>query len=442
MYDFLDEPVPDDVLDRGVLVVGDVLAAAVAGADLDDVNEVAANADFAAGEATVLGTDRTAEPGQAALVNTAGAIAQEIEEGHNTGGHIGASIVGGGFALAEHADASGEQFVEAAVKAYEICVRLERAIFAMKDRMNEALPWLVRNPHATWTTVGPALTGAISMGLDRDELREVFRTTANLAVVSMHDPYEEGAPSRNFTAGFSAQAGVNAALTCAAGLRGSAAAMGEVYGPLDDLTDGEFDRWFRALGDEWAITESYFKFTPSCRYTHPPLGALQAIRDDVDPDGVERVDVYTFANACDLSYDEVSNYTSQKFSVPFVLGRALATGGDLWLDDFTGGALADERTRDLAGRVRLHHDEAYEETFPERWSARVEITHDDGRTVTGECIDPPGDFRRAPSESELHDLFADLFAWGLGEDEADRALDAVLDLRNRDVRAVGAALSP
>ncbi|NHN42848.1 MmgE/PrpD family protein [Halorubellus sp. JP-L1] len=438
-YEFLEEPVPDDVLDRGALVVADVLAAATAGANLADVNEVANGADFADGTATVLGTDRSAAPGQAALANTSAAIVQEIEEGHNTGGHVGASIVGGGFALAEHADADGEAFVEAAVKAYEICTRLERGIFAMKDRMNDALPWLVRNPHSTWTTVGPALTGALCMDLDDDQLRNAFRIAANLAVVSMHDAYEEGPTSRSFTAGFSAQAGVDAALTAAAGLQGSKAAMGEVYGPLDDLTDGGFDRWFRTLGDHWNVRESYFKFTPSCRYTHPPLGALQEIVDDVDVDAVESIDVYTYRNACDLDYHDVSTYTSAKFSIPFVLARYLASG-DLWLEDFHGDALSDPDTLALAERVHLHHDPTYEQTFPEHWSARVEVTHDDGRTVDAECVDPPGDFRRAPDEADLHALFGDLFEHGV--DDPDVALEAVLDIRNRSVRDVGTALRP
>jgi 2-methylcitrate dehydratase PrpD len=439
VYEFLGEPVPDEVLDRGVLVVGDVLAAATAGAALEDIHEVASDADFADGPATVLGTDRTADPGQAALTNAAAAIAQEIEEGHNTGGHVGASIVSGGFALAEYADVDGEAFVAAAVQAYEICTRLERAIFAMKDRMNDALPWLVRNPHSTWTTVGPALTGALCMDLDDRQLRNVFRVVANLAVVSMHDPYEEGPSSRNFTAGFSAQAGVNAALTAAAGLQGSKVAMREVYGPFDEVTDGEFDRWFRNLGDHWNVRESYFKFTPSCRYTHPPLGALQEIATDVDVNGVESIDIYTYQNACDLDYHEVSTYTSAKFSIPFVLARYLVAG-DLWIEDFQGDALSDPDTLALAERVSLNHDPAYERTFPDHWSARVEVTHADGTTLEAECVDPPGDFRRAPAEDELHALFRDLIEYGMVD--PDGALEAVLDLRNRTVRDVGEALRP
>ncbi len=439
VYEFLAEPVPDEVLERGVITAADVLAATVAGSAVSYNDRIGREADFADGDASILGGERTVEPGAAALVNAAAAITQEIEEGHNTGGHVGAGIVTGGFAVAEQYDADGETFVEACVKAYELCVRLEHAIFAMKDRMNQALPWLVRDPHSTWTTVGPALAGALCMDPEEDQLRETFRIAANLAVVSMHDPYMEGAPARNYTAGFSAQAGVNAALVAAAGLSGSRTAMSAVYDPLREMTGGTFDREMGDLGERWEIQRNYFKLAPSCRYTHPPLGALEEIRGQIEPERVDAIDVYSYRNATDLDHAEPANLTSAKFSIPFVLARYVLHG-ELGLDDFSESAITDEDTRALARNVSIHLDPAYEESFPERWSARVEVTHRDGRTVTAECIDPPGDYRRPPDRQTLEELLQDLYAYRLGGERGARALEAVLDVRNRDVREVGSLL--
>ncbi|WP_255197826.1 MmgE/PrpD family protein [Halorarius litoreus] len=438
---FLSAPIPDEARERGVQVVADVLSAAVAGVDAPANEQVATGMALPPGEASVLGTDRTTDPGSAALLNATAAITPEIEEGHNTGGHVGASIVVGGFALAEASDADGETLVEGVVKAYELCTRIENAVFLMKARMNEALPWLVRNPHSTWTTIGPAVAGAIAMGADEEAVAEAFRLGANLAVVSMHDPYEEGAPARNFTAGFSAQAGVNAALAAVAGLDGSRSAMTEVYDPLREMKGEAFDESFADLGEHWSILENYYKFTPSCRYTHAPLGALEQVVDDVRVDEVESVDVYAYRNACDLDYADYTTMTSAKFSIPFVLGRYLAVGGrDLWLDDFTGDALDDPETRSLAERVHMHHDQQYEALFPERWSARVEVTHTDGTSVEAECLDAPGDHRNFPGEDALVTKFERLLATRL--DDAPGALDALLDVRDQQVRAVGKTLRP
>lgn len=437
---FLAAPVPDEIRDRGTQVVADVLSATVAGVDTPVNEGVATGMSLPGGDASVVGTDRTTDPGSAALVNATAAITPEIEEGHNTGGHVGAGIVVGGFALAEVADADGEALVEGVVKAYELCTRIENAIFLMKDRMNESLPWLLRDPHSTWTTIGPAVAGAIAMGADDETVAEAFRLGANLAVVSMHDPYREGAPARNFTAGFSAQAGVNVALAADAGLQGSRSAMREVYDPLREMKGEAFDRSFADLGEHWSIAENYYKFTPSCRYTHAPLGALEAVVEDVRVEDVESVDVYAYRNACDLDYTDYATTTSAKFSIPFVLGRYLAVGGRaLWLDDFTGDALSDPETRALAKRVHLHHDQEYEELFPDHWSARVAVTHTDGTTVSAECIDAPGDYRNSPGDEALVEKFERLLAGRLGDD-APEALDALLDVRERRVRDVGATL--
>ena len=439
--EFLTEPVPEAVRERGRRTAADIIAASVAGTATPAIEGVAADADFPDGGAGVLGTGRRVAPANAALLNTAAAIAPEIEEGHNTGGHVGAGIVAGGLPVAETAGVDGDVFVDAVVRAYEICVRLERAIFAMKDRMNDAVPWLVRNPHSTWTTVGPALTSALCLGADADQLRETFRVAANLAVVSMHDAYAEGPPARNFTAGFSAQVGVTAAQTGLAGLQGSLAAIEAVYDPFEGMLPEGFTAQFETLGEEWAITENYFKPYPSCRYTHPSLDALRAAVDGetIDPATVEGVDVYTFANATDMDHDAPETMTAGKFSAPYVLARYLHSGS-VALDHFDEEALTDTGVRTLAGRVSLHEAEEYEAAFPDSWGARVEVRLADGSTLHGAREYPRGDHRDPIPAAEYRERTRALLAEGLGDARADDALAALDGLADQPVSETVAAL--
>jgi 2-methylcitrate dehydratase PrpD len=441
--DFLARPVPDAVRERGRQTVADVLAATVAGSAVPAIETVASEGDFADGGASVLGTARQVTPPQAALLNGAAAIAQEIEEGHDTGGHVGAGVVAGGVGVAETAGVDGATFVDACVRAYEICARLEGAIFAMKDRINDAVPWLLRDPHAAWTTVGPALTSGLCLGADADELRETFRTAANLAVVSMHDPYEEGSPARNFTAGFSAQVGVTAALTGTAGLQGSLAAIEAVYDPFEEMLPEGFASQFETLGEEWAVTENYFKPYPSCRYTHPPLDALQEAVDgrSVAPEDVERIVVHTFENATDMAHDDPETMTSAKFSTPYVLARYLHDG-EVELSSFSDSALADESVRALASRVELVADEDFEAAFPESWGARATVTLSDGTDLTGTRQYPRGDHRDPIPDDEYRKRTRTLLAAGLPDDRVDDALRALDALADRPVRATTAALTP
>jgi 2-methylcitrate dehydratase PrpD len=440
--EFLSSPVPDHVLNHGVRVLADVLSAAVAGTDSTVNERVATNIQVASGDASIVGTERTASPVSAALLNGMTAITAEIEEGHNRGGHVGAAIVTGGLALGEAADADGETLIEGVIKAYELCARIEHAIWPMKDQLHGTTPWHLRDPHGTWTTVGPAVAGAIAMGCDDETVVEAFRLGANLSVISMHDPYREGSPARNVTSGLSTQVGVNAALLAAAGLPGSRAAMQEVYDPLRAIDETQFDQSFNDLGDQWMVTENYFKFTPSCWYTHAPLSALDTIASEVRVDEVESIEVFTYHKASALGHTEYKTPTSGKFSTPYVLARLLrAEGTDLWLDDFDEPALSDPVTQALAERVSLHPDAEYEERFPDHRSARVEVTHTDGTTLEAECTNAPGDHRNFPGNDALIEKFERLLESRL-ESQAPDALDVLLNVRQRSARDVGTALRP
>lgn len=443
VHDFLDTPIRDDVRSHGRQIVADVLAATVAGTAVPEIETVAEGATLSDGAGTILGTKRQVSPPEAALLNTAGAIAQEIEEGHNTGGHVGAAIVAGGVPVAETAGVDGQTFVDACIRAYEICIRLERAIFAMKDRLNEAIPWLVRNPHSTWTIVGPAMTSAICLGGDGETLRETFRIAANRAVVSMHDPYAEGPPSRNFTAGFSAQAGVSAALLGEAGLEGSETAIERVYDPFEELLPDGFASQFETLGEEWEITRNYFKPYPSCRYTHPPLDALQSALEgyDLSPAEIDAVSVDTFANAAEMAHDDPTTLTGAKFSTPYVLARYLVDGS-VELEHFIAEQIGDESVQSLATRVSLREDAEYETRFPDSWGARVTVELTDGTELVGERRYPYGDYRDPIPDEAYRERNRNLLAHGLPEHRVADALRGLDEVDSNQVRVTTASLTP
>ena len=422
----LDAPIPAAVRRAGESVVTDVLAATVAGAAVPALRELRETADLPAGDVPLLGTDMQTSLPFAAMLNTAAAIAVEIEEGHNRGGHVGASLIAGSIGAAQAHALDGGTYVDHCIRVYEVCVRLEEAIFVMKDRLNAAVPWVLRDPHATWTVVGPALATALCMGADDAQLRETFRIGANLAVISMYDPYAEGAPARNLTAGMSAQAGVSAAIAATGGIQGSPAAMRAVYDPLDEMVDG-FDEMFAELGEHWEITEAYHKPVPSCRYTHPPLDALiDAIgADEVDVDAIEAIRVNTFTNAAEMDHTDPQTMTGGKFSTPYVLSRYL-TDRAITHADFEPARVSDTTLRPLMQRIRLQADPAFDDRFPDEWGAAVQVQLTDGTQLEGSCRHPRGDHRNPLPAAERRQRDAELLALSLPDAEAAlAALDAI-----------------
>ena len=422
----LDAPIPSEVQRAGESVVTDVLAATVAGASVPALQEFRETADLPAGDIRILGTETETSLPFAAMLNTAAAIAVEIEEGHNRGGHVGASLIAGSIGAAQAHALDGASYINHCIRVYEVCVRLEEAIFAMKDRLNAAVPWVLRDPHATWTVVGPALATALCMGAGDAQLRETFRIGANLAVISMYDPYAEGAPARNLTAGMSAQAGVSAAIAASGGIQGSPAAMRAVYDPLEELVEG-FDEKFAELGEHWEVTEAYHKPIPSCRYTHPPLDALiDAVgADAVDADAVEAILVSTFTNAAEMDHTDPQTMTGGKFSTPYVLSRYL-TDGAVTHADFEPARVTEAGLRPLMQRVQLQADPVFDDRFPDEWGAQVHVRLTDGTQLEGSCRYPRGDHRNPLPDTERRQRDAELLALALSDaGSALAALDAI-----------------
>lgn len=438
VFSFFNQPIPNSILEHSEKIVADVLAAMVAGSAVKTYSRAWDEIDLPHGESSVVGTDRTTDPVQAATLNATAAIAQEIEEGHNTGGHVGAGIVAGALAMAEHTDANGETLVESCARAYEVCTRLEEAIFTMKARINDAVPWLIRNPHSTWTTVGPAVAGVLCAGSDPQTVRETFRLAANRAVVSMYDPYEEGPPSRNLTAGASVGVGVMMAQMARAGMPGSASAMTAVYDPFEELLPKGFTQLFEDLGEEWAITKNYFKPYPSCRYTHAPLDAVREIIPPLEPDTIEQIIVETYANAVDMAHPDPQTPTSAKFSIPYVIARFLVSG-ELRLDHFTLEALEDEQVRTLANNVEIRLDDGFERAFPDHWSARVIVEQHGGETVTSERAYSRGDYRDPLSDNEFRERTRTLLAYGLPDADYE-TVESVFTPRLTSAREIGTML--
>ncbi len=436
---FLQGTPPVEARKAATRVVADVIAAAVAGSQFDDYPPVWSTVNLPNGEATVLGTNRTTDAVHAAGLNGTAAIAQEIEEGHNTGGHVGAGIVTGAFASAEDYDVDGEVLIDAVAKSYELCTRIEHALFALKAHINEDSPWLLRNPHSTWTTVGPAVATSLVAHPSGTHAMDAFLLGANRSVVSMYDPYREGPPSRNLTAGASAATGVLIGKLASAGFAGSPSTIQRIYEPFETLVDGGFTERFDELGERWTVTEAYFKPYPSCRYTHPPLDALRDLGTGVNPEGITAIDVETFANAADMNHRHPTTPTGAKFSIPYVLATFLHRGVPTF-DDFSPESIADPVVQETADCVSISIDDDFEQRFPADWGARVRIVYEDGRSESAERRFPRGDYREPFDDAAFLDRLETILAVGLSNPDTRTVADALLAIQDRPVRELGEQL--
>jgi 2-methylcitrate dehydratase PrpD len=406
------DDVPGDVLEHVGLVVADTLGAIVGGSTDSSVADLAATAaDRAPGDAAILGTDRSATPARAALVNGTAGTVLELDEGHKyAAGHPAIHVLPAVLAEADADGAPTDRFVAALVAGYEIGTRTARACYPLASGYH---------PHGVWGAVGAAAGVARYRGYDAETTLTAMRFGALHAQQTLMGSALEGATERNTYSGMSNTSGVVAADLAEAGFT---AVEDGVERHLERVTADGFDaeQLSRGYGDRWEVTLGYFKRHAACRYTHPTLDAVAAIQErrQVDPSAVESVLVETYRTAAELTPTRPKNSLQAKFSVPFAVATRIVHGHSD-KPAFEPEALSGE-TYALADRVEVDVAPDIDERVPDARSARVTVRFADGATETETVEHARGGEERPWPESDLREKFGTLVEPVVGADAAER----------------------
>lgn len=389
-----------DVRDHVGLVVADTLGAIVGGSTNPAVTALAASAaSRTPGGASILGTDRTATPSRASLVNGTAGTVLELDEGHKyAAGHPAIHVLPAVLAEADAVEASTERFLAAFVVGYEVGTRTARACYPLASGYH---------PHGVWGAVGAAAGVARLRGYDTGVTLTAMRLAATHAQQTRMASALEGATERNTYAGVSNLSGVVAADLADAGFTSLERGIER---HLEPLTAEGFDsvRLGEGYGERWEVTQGYFKRHAACRYTHPTLDAVQALqeRTTIEPTAVESVLVETYPTAVELTPGTPANPLQAKFSIPFAVATRLLHGHSD-KSAFEADALTEDADT-LAERVSVTVAPDIAARVPDARGARVTLELTDGSELTEEVQHARGGAERPWTEPELREKFRTL----------------------------------
>ncbi|HEY4670125.1 MAG TPA: MmgE/PrpD family protein [Tepidiformaceae bacterium] len=237
----------------------------------------------AGGPVTVVGTGLRASVLDAALINGAAGHALDYDDTHLAmTGHPTAPILPAVLALAEEADAPGEDVLTAFVTGVEVACRLGLYIGGEHYRLG----W-----HTTGTvgTVGAAAACARLRGLDE----EAFRNALNLAATQAAGLKASfGSMAKPLHAGKAAMNGLLSARLSAREFVGASNAFEGAEGLLAAGAAGKADRAaLEAASGCWLINDMLFKYHASCYLTHAAINAAATILPGLDSETPESVEV-------------------------------------------------------------------------------------------------------------------------------------------------------
>lgn len=395
------QDIPETVRQHAQRVLLDTVGVILAGSEQPEVGRLRDQLLPASGTgATVLARGwPQSDPRTAALLNGIAGRSIELCEGHQYVSCQGAvQIVPTVLSLAESANCSGREALEALILGYDVAVRIGACVTTRAlAHQNGQAPLL-----------GAVAAGARLRGLNAADTSRALRIGATLLLTPSYTNAVAGATVLNVAGGLSGFAGALASDLARAGFEAQGNAIEEAFQHL--VGDG-FDPapMLDNLGRRWEISRNYFRLRACCNPIYAALDALEAVLADLRPtaDEINRIEVATYRFASVMQDPEPQNTFAARYSLPHAAAVTVVQG-HAGYDAFTEAALHDPTIAAL--RRRIHIREAPEMTavVPRLKPARVTVMLTDGRQSTHTCETARGDFQHPYTEAEIRGKFRDL----------------------------------
>lgn len=339
----------------------------------------------------IIGTNSYASAQDSLLIHGTSIVSNEIDEGNQFAkGHPAAHIFAPAYVAAIEQKATGKEFIRAFILGYEVAAR-----FAYACNMNDDM-----HPHGTWGTIGGTVAAALIQKKTKEEIVDAALLAATLPLATSWEAAITGGTVRNLYTGLSAQIAYQVVSFQSSGFKSSPQIVEHLWGKMIsnrlDANLFEKDLWEPTM-----IEKSFFKYYPSCRFSHSAIDSLYKMLGEqaIQPAEIAAVKVETYGLAARLKETRPQNKLAAKFSIPYLLACILLDR-DLYAS-FEASSLFDEKIGSLSEKIIVVENNEMTKALPEERAAKVTITLTDGRKYQGEVRDASGSFKEPLSEQEL-----------------------------------------
>ncbi|MEH7415762.1 MmgE/PrpD family protein [Neobacillus drentensis] len=347
----------------------------------------------------IIGTDFFTSGFDSLTIHGTSIVSNEIDEGNQFAkGHPAAHIFAPAYLAAIENKATGKEFITAFILGYEVAAR-----FAYACNMNDDM-----HPHGTWGTIGATVVAGLLQKKSKEEIISAVLLSATLPLATSWEAAVTGGTVRNLYTGISSQIAYQALTFQKSGFQSSSHIVEHLWGKLIstrlDPVVFEKDLWNPPL-----IDKSFFKYYPSCRFSHSAIDALYALlaRGPIDVSEIKSVTVETYKLAARLNDPKPPNKLAAKFSIPYLLACILLNRN--LFQCFSPSALSDETILELSEKILVVENDEMTQALPEERAAKVTVTLTDGKKYTEEVKDSSGSFKEPLSEQELTKKYLAVF---------------------------------
>jgi len=377
-------------------------------------------------EACVLTTDIMTSAINAALVHGMFGHADETDDFEPvTKAHPGCAVVPAALAMAEREGRSGIEFLRAVALGYDLCCRFLMALGPDHVRATH------RSAEGTSSTFGAAAAAASIARLDELGMRYALSYAAQQVSGIWSWVRDEEHVEKAFDfGGMGARNGVTAAIMVQAGFTGVRDVLEGEHNVLQALsTQPKPEEMLAGLGSRYFVTETAIK-TFSVGY--PIQAALDAFlalhkQHSLSVQNVTRIVVRLPEDGARI----VDNSAMPDVNLQHLVALALVEGEVSFEDSHSHARMADPQVLAAKQRVSLVADRSLMDPDAPR-SARVEVTLQDGRTVSHFTRHPPGTKENPLDTAGVNAKVRDLMAPVLGRERTEAVIERINSLEELD----------
>jgi 2-methylcitrate dehydratase PrpD len=422
------EDLPENVVEFTKLCILDWYGSAVAGKDTKPIQAIKELIEEWGGkEQATLVTGGKSSIGNSILVNAAASHIVELDDIHKSSIiHAGTVVIPPAVAVAEAYELSGKELITAVVAGYEVCYRIGEAV-------SPSHYYYFHNT-ATCGTFGAAAAVGKLVKLNDEQLSHALGNAGSQAA-GLWEFIEDGAMTKQLHTAKAAYNGAFAALLARKDFTGASEILEGRRGFFHAMAESvDSSKITNDLGHVYKIVENSFKIHASCRHTHPAVDCILDImtNHDIHHTSIQKIKIHTYQTVLNIT-DKPNPDTiyASKFSSQFCSALA-AIKGSASLYDFNEETLKKPEIKQLMNKIEVHVDPYYENLYPEKWGAKVEIVLQNGDVFTEATDYPKGDPEKPASNEELIEKFLSMTSSKL--ENAEKHAKKILNLEGITVR--------
>jgi 2-methylcitrate dehydratase PrpD len=415
--------IPAEALERAKMCLASTIASAATGIDIPSARIVRGIELQNSGspEATIWFTGEKLPCAAAARANAVASDAAASDDSDlRSIAHIGTIISTTSIAIGQSLDAPGRDILASMVLGYEIAGRIDEAL--TPGRMQ-------RGFHGSVSTVfGGAVAASRLLGLTTLQMAHAIALAAT-SIGGMAISADTSC-AREYHAGASAAAGLQAALAARAGFEGELSVLDHPRGFLAAMGGQAMDDITHDLGSSWDIvTNMAIKLMPGA---HPFHATAEAASDAarlgrVNPKEIDSVIISSSVQWTKFKGEpHPRNLVDAAHSLYYFVAASIADGRFTW-EHMDPAKMADPVIAALQDKVLFDpNPEPLPDRFPHHHGGTVNIKMKDGREFRSTCKAPRGSGPRGVEWADIEAKYQALVPRsGLSADRMEKSFELI-----------------